>query len=166
MANKLRYRSGDTDPRFLAIGSAVVIEIGDMLYRDPDDNTIHPASDMTDCGTEALNQDTFQQYFAGVAEQQSISGDTAKIRIATKGCFEFDIASGTWEAGAYIGIAEAASGTALEDQKVAAVSTPSSAIGRAHEKISTADTSILVDIVSTIFHGGIQATVAGSSGDI
>lgn len=166
MANTLRYRSGDTDPRFLAIGSTVVIEVGDLLYRDPDDNSIHPASDMTDTLTEALNQDTFQQYFVGVAEQQSISGDTAKIRVSTKGCFEFDIDSDTWEAGALIGIAEAASGTALEDQKVKEVTTATKAIGRAHERITTAATKILVDIVSTIFHGGIQQTIAGSSGDI
>jgi len=161
--NEFLYRRGDTDPRFLAPASATVIEVGDLLFRDPVTNKPEPASSMSDQGSPTLNQDTFQQFFLGVALKASYDGDTGKIAIATKGTFEFDVASGTWEAGALFGAAENSAGDGIEDKKVATAASGTRAIGRAHEQISSAATKIYVDIVSTIFHGGIQAQPAGSS---
>jgi len=166
MSNQVRYRRGDTKPVFATPASATVIEIGDLLFLDPVTSKPEPASAMVDQATEALNQDAFQQYFLGVAEQQSRNGDTDPIRIATAGEFEFDVASGTFTLGQMVGACETAAGTALEDQKVKTVTSETKAIGRVAEEVTTAKTSVNVRIKSTIMDGGVQAQAAGSSSGI
>ena len=56
-----------------------------------------------------------------------------------------------------VAMQRSASGTALENQVVAAVATPNLAIGRCAKRVNPADTKALVDIVSTVSHGGPQA---------
>lgn len=163
MTNTFRYRRGDTQPIFLAPASATVIEIGDLVYLDPGTSKPKPASAMIDQGSEALNQDAFQQYFLGVAEQQSRSGDAAKIRIATAGEFEFDCASATFNLGDLVGADENGDGNALLDQTVVGVTAETKAIGRAAQAEASATTKVLVRIASTIMQGGVQAQEAGSS---
>jgi hypothetical protein len=154
MADIMRWRYGDTNPVVLPVDSGTVIEIGDLVYLATDD--ARPASAQADQGTEAANQELFHDNFAGVAMQKSRSGDTAPIRVATSGVFEFVCPSGTFEVGALIGVDEAASGTALEDQQVAGVATVNLAIGRCAKRVNPADTKVLVDIVATVSHGGPQ----------
>jgi hypothetical protein len=146
-----------------APASATVIEIGDLLYLDPTTQAPKPASGMIDQGSEALNQDTFQELFLGVAEQQSRAGDTDQIRIATAGEFEFDCPSGTFNLGQLVGADENAGGDGLLDQQVAAVASESLAIGRVARAEAVAVTSVWVRIKSTIMDGGVPAQVAGSS---
>ena len=155
MANLLRWRYGETNPVMCPVDSSTVIEIGDLVYLDTDD--AKPASAQADAGTEAGNQEAFHDNFLGVAMQQSRDGDTADIRVATSGVFEFVCPSGTFELGDLLGVDEAASGTALEDQKVASVAGENLAVGRCAKRVATASTSVLVDIVSTVLHGGPQA---------
>ena len=59
--------------------------------------------------------------FLGVAMQRSRSGETAPIRVATTGVFEFDCPSGTFELGDMVGADENAAGNALLNQQVAKV---------------------------------------------
>jgi len=155
MADAMRWRYGDTNPVVLPVDSGTVIEIGDLVYLATDD--ARPASDQADQASEAANQELFHDNFAGVAMQRSRAGDTQPIRVATTGAFEFVCPSGTFEVGALIGVDEAASGTALEDQQVAAVATANLAVGRCAKRVASADTKVLVEIVSTISYGGPQA---------
>ena len=62
--------------------------------------------------------------------QRSRSGETAPIRVATTGVFEFDCPSGTFELGDLVGADENAAGDALLNQQVAKVAASQYAIGR------------------------------------
>lgn len=154
MSDTLRWRYGETNPVILPVDADTVIEIGDLVYLDTDD--AKPASAQADAGTEEDNQEGFHDQFAGVAMQRSREGDTDPIRVATSGVFEFACPSGTFEVGDYLGADEAASGTELEDQKVAAVASANLAIGRCAKRVYPAATRVLVDIVSTVMRGGPQ----------
>lgn len=155
MSNSMRWRYGDTNPVMMAVDSATVVEIGDLVFLDADD--AKPASAQTDAGSETLNQEEFHTNFAGVAMQASADGDTAAIRVATSGVFEFSCAATTLEIGDLIGAVEASGGTSLEDQSVAPVAAVTSAIGRCAKRVNPAGTRALVDIVSTVMKGGVQA---------
>ena len=113
MSDNMRWRYGDTSPVVLAVDSATVIEIGDLVYLDTDD--AKPASAQADQLSEADNQSLFVSKFAGVAMQRSRSGDTTPIRVATTGVFEFDCTAATFEVGNLIGPHEATSGTELDE---------------------------------------------------
>ena len=123
MSDILRWRYGDTSPVVIPVESATVIEIGDLVYLDTDD--AKPAGAQADAGTEAANQEAFHDFFAGVAMQRSRAGDTAPIRVATRGVFEYPCPSSTFEVGALIGASENGGGqwrelTALRDVPSAA----------------------------------------------
>ena len=154
MADVMRWRYGDTSPVVIPVDSATVIEIGDLVYLDTDD--AKPASSQADQGTEIANQELFHDNFAGVAMQRSRSGDTNPIRVASRGVFEFDCPSSTFEVGDLVGVDEATSGTQLENQQVDAVATANLAVGRVAKRVNPAGTSVLVDVVSTVSHGGPQ----------
>ncbi|HUT11858.1 MAG TPA: hypothetical protein VMY42_15260 [Thermoguttaceae bacterium] len=156
MSDKMRWRYGDTNPVVAAVDSATVIEIGDLLWQDTDD--AKPASGQSDQGTEMGNQETFADSFLGVAMQRSRSGDTAPIRVATTGVFEFDCPSGTFELGDLVGADENASGNALLDQQVAAVGGSQYAVGRVAKREPSATTSVLIDVRSTVMTGGIEGS--------
>jgi hypothetical protein len=152
MSDIMRWRYGDTNPVMLAVDSATVIEIGDLIYLNTDD--ARPASSLADGGSESVNQTGFHDYFVGVAMQRSRAGDTAPIRVATSGVFEFDCLATTFEVGDLISVDEAASGTVLEDQVVAKVAATSQAIGRCAKRHTSNTTRVLVDIASTVMKGG------------
>ncbi len=155
MANKMRWRYGDTNPVMMPVVAETVIEIGDLVHLD--NGVAYPASSQEDVGTEAGNQEQFHDVFIGVAMQCSPAGNAEPIRVATSGVFEFDCASGTFEVGDLMAVDEAASGTALEDQVVAKVVTPNLAIGRCPKRVNPAGTRVLVEIASTLLRGGPQA---------
>lgn len=155
MADTMRWRYGETNPVVLPVDEATIIEIGDLVYLDTDD--AKPASAQADQGTLAGNQELLHDKFAGVAMQRSRDGDTDPVRVATTGVFEFDCASATFEVGALLGPVETSGGDALEDQKVVSVATANLAVGRCAKRLSQAGTKLLVDVVSTVMHGGPQA---------
>jgi hypothetical protein len=153
MSDKMRWRYGDTNPVIAAADAATVIEIGDLLYQETDD--ARPASSQADQLTEAANQQLFAGKFLGVAMQRSRAGETAPIRVATTGVFEFDCPSGTFELGTLVGADEDAAGTALMNQQVTTVAQSNCAIGRAAKREAAATTNALVDIRSTVMTGGV-----------
>lgn len=153
MADRMRWRYGETNPVVAAVDSATEIEIGDLLYLDTDD--AKPASAYPDQGTESANQAALAAKFLGVAMQRSRPGDTEPIRVATTGVFEFDCPSTTFELGDLMGGDENAAGNALLDQQVAKVTQAQYAIGRVARRAPTAATTVLVDIRSTIMTGGV-----------
>ncbi len=155
MASTMRWRYGDTSPVILPVGSAYLVEIGDLMYMEGDD--ARPASAINDQGTLVANQELFHDKFIGVAMQRSLVGNADSIRIATSGVFEFDCQASTFEVGDFIGANEEGTGTQLEEQGVAGVATPNLAIGRCVKRVPSASTRVLVDIVSTVVKGGPQA---------
>jgi len=152
MSDVMRWRYGDTNPVTVPVDSATVIEIGDLVYLETDD--ARPASSQADLGTEAQNQEGFHDKFLGVAMQASRNGDTAPIRVATSGVFEFITALATYELGNLVGLVGA---TTLADQEVKSVATENLAVGRVAKRVNPAGTSVLVEIVSTVMRGGPQA---------
>ncbi len=156
MSDKMRWRYGDTNPVVAAVDSATVIEIGDLLWQDTDD--AKPASDQSDQGSETANQEALADKFLGVAMQRSRSGDTAPVRVATTGVFEFDSPSGTFELGDLVGADENTAGDALLDQQVAAVALSNYAIARVAKREASAGTSVLVDVRSSVMTGGVEGS--------
>ena len=151
MSENFRYKYGDTNPVVTkAVQSAIVIELGDLVGQD-DSGDVYPASHATWYGTEA----NFQTGFLGVAMQRSRTGDVEPIRVATSGVFQFDCDSASFELGDLVSPKDG--GSALEDQTVAAApSGEGTAIGRVAKRTSS-ETTVLVEIVSTIMVGGVQA---------
>jgi hypothetical protein len=156
MSDKMRWRYGDTNPVVAAVDTATVIDIGDLLWLDTDD--AKPASAQTDQGSETANQEAFAEKFLGVAMQRSRSGDTAPVRVATTGVFEFDCPSGTFELGDLVGADENAAGDALLNQQVAKVAASKYAIARVAKREPSASTGLLVDIRSTVMTGGVEGS--------
>lgn len=154
MANRMRWRYGDTNPVMLPVASATVIEIGDLVGLDS--GVAAPAAAFDDQGSEAGNQETFHDAFVGVAMQHSPAGSTDPVRIATSGTFELDCASAEFELGDFIGVDEASSGTALENQVGVEVAAANLAVGRCAKRVNPAATRVLVDVVSTVMRGGPQ----------
>ncbi len=153
MADRMRWRYGDTNPVVAAVDAATEIEIGDLLWQDVDN--AKPASAQPDQGTEPGNQEEFAANFLGVAMQRSRAGETSPVRVATTGVFEFDAAAGNRELGDLMGAAEDTAGTALRNQQVAAVAESRYAIGRVARRETSSPTSVLVDIRSTVMTGGV-----------
>jgi len=156
MANVMRWRYGDTNPVMLAVDEATVIEIGDLVFFDTDD--VKPAASSTYGASLAAAQETFHDKFAGVAMQASADGQTAPIRVATTGVFEFAQASATVQVGARMGMDDNAMADALLNQQVISVSAsnPERAIGRCARLASSAS-SVYVAIHSSLLNDGPQA---------
>lgn len=155
MANSMRWRYGDTNPVMVPVAAATTIEIGDLVFLDSDQ--AKPASAQTDKGSELSNQEEFHDNFLGVAMQASAAGEAGSIRVATTGVFEFECQAATFELGEPIGVAENAYGTALESQQVIAAATVASAFGRSALHVTPAAGKVLVDVVSSVMKGGVQA---------
>lgn len=154
MADNSRWRYGEENATKLAVLSATVIEKGDLVYWDG--TSVYPASSQTDQFTELGNQIEFRNKFAGVATERSRAGETAAIRVATSGVFEFVCPSTTWKVGDLVGASETGAGTALENQQVESVTRPFQALGRV-VKAATSATTVLAAIKSTLF-GVSEAT--------
>ena len=156
MSDKMRWRYGDTNPVVAAVDAATVIEVGDLVWQDTDD--AKPASAQANKGNQAANQQALAGEFLGVAMQRSRSGETAPIRVATTGVFEFDCPSGTFELGDLIGADKNAANTGLLNQQVAKVADARYAVGRNAKRQAIATTSVLVDIRSTVMTGGVEGS--------
>jgi hypothetical protein len=165
MANRQLHRRGEVAPVFGTPASATVIEIGDLLFQDPVTYAPRPASNMVDQGSAALNKDSFQMFFWGVAAQASRAGDTSPIRIHTSGEHEFDCAAATFQVGGMVSVYELTTNV-LGDQCVIVTLLESSAIGVVAKQYSSNTTRVLVRIRSTIMRNALQAQVVGSSSGV
>lgn len=168
MTDKMRWRYTDTNPVELAVDSATVIEIGDMLWLDVGYDrreTPKPAAllpkDPPDVGNSykgaTARAYAFAASFLGVAMARSRVGDTGKIRIATVGVFEFDCELQTFTLGAFVGPSERLClNETLDNQSVTEVSCSKFAIARVQKSAPRPTTSVFVEIRSTVMYGGIQ----------
>jgi len=159
MSDKMRWRYEDTNPVVAAVDAATVIEIGDLVYQETDD--VRPASSQDDLGSETANQEMFSDKFLGVAMQRSQAGETAPVRVATTGVFEFDCPSGKFELGDLIGPEQHEPDEAvcaLQNQRVQKVDSAYHAIGRVARREGSDATSVLVAIRSTVMTGGVKGS--------
>ena len=154
MASVMRWRYGETNPIMMPTSTDDVIEIGDTVWLDGD--VARPASELA---KGSLSQGAFHDAFLGVTMQTSQLGSNEPIRIATSGVFEFDCDPAEFGIGQCIGPAnnQTSLPMALQSQKVVEVNNPALAIGRCVKMVRPAASKVLVDIVSTIIRGGVQA---------
>ena len=130
MANKMRWRYGDTNPVMLPVAADTVIEIGDLVGAGQRRARARRRRSKTSA-REAANQEAFHDAFVGVAMQHSPAGSTdadprrhqRRVRDGLRG--RRRSTSATWWAPT-----RTARGTALENQVVAKVATPNLAVGR------------------------------------
>jgi hypothetical protein len=156
MSDKMRWRYGDTNPVVAAVDSATVIEIGDLVWHDTDD--AKPASAASNVGGWGPTIQSFVRLFLGVAMQRSRSGDTAPIRVATTGVFEFDCPSGVFELGNFVGPSMEEGGGQITNQVVTLIGSANLTIGRLAKREASVVTSVLVDIRSTVMTGGVEGS--------
>lgn len=154
MSDRQRHTRGLRNDVDAAVDSGTVIEIGDLLWQDIDD--AKPASDLLVTGGES-RAERFAAKFLGVTMQRSRNGDTAPIRLATTGVFEFDCVSDTFELGDFITPVNTVVG--LCNQTVRQTERIAEAIGRVAKREASPATSVLIEVRSTVMTGG----VAGSS---
>lgn len=152
MEQPFNYQYGDIRPVITpAVGSSAVIQIGDLVTKTPT-----AAADVAWDTNLAGTQEAFHDDFLGVSCRRSLSGETAPIRVATSGVFRFKCDAATFAIGDLVGPAKA-TGNNLENDKVVSVATANLAIGRVVAHYGTNTTEVLVEIVSTVAHGGPQA---------
>jgi hypothetical protein len=145
MSDVQRYRKEFHKPRYFAVDSATVIEVGDMLWLDTDD--VKPASDFTWDTSIAVTQRAFAPKFVGIAQDRSRAGDTEDVQVNMAGIHEMTCASATFELEDYLAPAKA-SGNALEDQKVVGVTDPTLAIGKVAKREAANTTTVDMDIMA------------------
>jgi hypothetical protein len=102
--------------------ASTLYEPGDLVYHNGS-GAILPASSQVDQLTEALNQLEFAANFVGVCNGMKLASDsgTGELPVIVNQDIEFTVVSGTFAVGDFLGADEAASGTALEDQQLKAV---------------------------------------------
>lgn len=148
MADVMRFRHAD--PKGVIrqpVDSSTTIEVGDLLFLDTDD--VKPASDRSSAVDETTAKQNFANNFAGVAMDASASGDTADIAVATKGVFEFGLASGaTAEAFDLVSCEADTNGDVTADQNIETTSTNSEAIASVRKRYSSNTTSMEVELLS------------------
>jgi hypothetical protein len=182
MSSTARYVSGDCQPTAVKCDPNYPIEVGDLLFLVPSGETgaglARPASAMVNQTTVLWNQGAFHDVFLGVALQKNgaqanetlplnstINHSPANtIECATAGRFLYPCPATAFVPGQLVGVNATTAG--CPNQSVASVANSSLAIGRAApaaDEIGVSLTQVIVQIESTVFGGGAQTPVAGSS---
>ena len=143
MSNKMRWRYGDTNPVMAKPDEDAHIEIGDLVFQFRD--RVYPAQVLME---EGYDPETLKKHFMGVAMQESKPGQTAPIRIATTGVFEFEWPEVRRPLGTMVHCAG--------NQSVWPTMEVEGAIGRVARIVEKGEASVLVDIVSTVMKGGVR----------
>lgn len=152
MSDVMRWRYGETNPVTAAVDADVEIHIGDLVYLE--NGIAKPASAHEVFPDTEETIELFRDKFLGVAMQSSRLGQVAPIRVATTGVFEFHCRSARYILGDFIGVKFV---DGFSDQEVGFVPGAYLAIGRVTKNAENA-TSVLVNIVSTVMHGGVYDT--------
>lgn len=154
MADSMRWRYGETHSKMFAVDTAQTVDQGDCCWLNTDD--ARPADQVAFTGGINTAQELFVDNFAGVAMDRSLSGETAEIRLAQAGVFEFTCTAAQFEVGDLVGMDDNATPDALESQKVIAVTDAARAIGRVAKRATSNVTTVLVEINATLRTGGPQ----------
>lgn len=128
---------------------SIAVEVGDLMYYDTND--AKPAASQADGGSEAANQAAFAPRFLGVScERKLATAPAGDIDVAVDAIREMPCASETYEIGDMVTVDEAASGTALENQKLVKTDDVTKAIGYAIQRYASATTTVLVRLMSNV----------------
>lgn len=150
MSDNFRYRKEFNKPRYYAVDSATVIEVGDLLWHDTND--VKPASDFTWDTNIATTQRAFAKKFVGVAQTRSASGNTDPVQVNMAGVHQFACASAAHEIEDYLAPANSGSST-LEDQTVIKVTDSTLAIAKVAKREAVATTTVQADIIGGAIPG-------------
>lgn len=151
MANTFHKQWPITDNiTYVPCDAGVAIAIGDLLYFDG--TYAQPASAQADQLTPAANQALFASRYLGIANSARTGDETTdgEVAVITDRLFLLPCTSGTFNVGDKVAIAEAGSGTALENQKVVATTDDALAIGTVDKDYASATTLVKVRMTSTI----------------
>lgn len=142
-----------------AFDGSIAVEIGDLIFHDTND--AKPASSQADQGSEAANQAAFVPRFLGVAVERKLSTDAAgTLQVAVDVIREYACVASAFEIGDWVTVDEAASGTALENQKLVKTTDPSLAIGYVIKRYGSAVTTVLVRLMSNVLPPTMLGTTA------
>lgn len=160
MADKMRWRYGETNPIMAPPKSESLIEIGDFLWWDITAKLARPFCELDPLTSWPSGAQNASKYFLGVAMQRSPEGDTTPIRVATTGVFELDSeANQVYELGEYVAAVRATSPLKIENQKVLSTTSGLSGIGFVEKRESSNPATVLASIKSTWLRGGIRGSV-------
>jgi hypothetical protein len=136
MADKMRWRYGDTNPVMARPDADAAIEIGDLVYQE--------------IGADGLGRvfpfdgvPRIQRQFLGVTMQRSAPENDSRIRVATSGTFDFDCPRDVWGLGKPV--------QAISAQEVSAAMDIDLAIGRVGREEEDPTDSVLVRIESRVY---------------
>ncbi len=157
MANNLRHRHGEQLLVKCAVDSAIVIEVGDMVWLNTDD--VRPATSFTWDTNIATTQAAFAVLFIGIAQESSASGQTDEINvdISPMSVYEMILSSATAEVGDPLGPDQTGTGstaTLMDQQLESAVAT--SSIARCVKRNAAAGTAIEVVFASAYFPNNLN----------
>lgn len=126
----MRQHRPQSDIQHFLVDAGVVVTKGDLAWFTG--TYASKASLQADQTSLTANQAYFAIRFLGVFMGSTTGDETADtpVPVLVRGTVTFDVGSTAFVPGDYIGAVEAASGTALEDRKVAKVADDAYAIGR------------------------------------
>ncbi|MDO4574042.1 MAG: hypothetical protein Q4D98_02385 [Planctomycetia bacterium] len=159
--NRMKWRWGDTSPVTVDVASTTAVKSGDLLWLNATSKKAEPADTFAFDTSLAKTQEAFASKFLGVAMQDSPSGTSGYIRVATTGVFELDDSTaGDTSAcvGDYRGAVVNTAGTYLVSDKVISVSESYQAIARIAHTENALPGKALVQIQSTIMRGGVAGS--------
>jgi hypothetical protein len=153
MGNNATRMYGVDEPIDVAVDSATVIEVGDMVYLDTDD--AKPASTAALWNTsETLTAQALKDSFLGIAMDASAAGETDTIRVSRSGVHRMTCASAAYEIGATVGGDQDGASLFLHAQQVKATAAATETIGIVQQSTNGASvTKILVRIFSQTLDG-------------
>lgn len=129
---------------------AIAVAVGDLMYHATDD--VRPFGQQADGGSLAANQRSAAAVFAGVAMEAKSASSAADTEypVAQDVEVEIDCSSATFEVGDWVGPVETSGGDALENQKVAKVTTRELAIGVVTKRYGSATTRVRCRLMATV----------------
>ncbi len=141
-----------------AYDGSLAVDLYDLMFLDSDD--AKPASSAADTSTELGNQQAFGPRFVGLAGEAKLAVDpVGDIKILTDVQAEFDCVSETHEVGDLVTVDEAASGTALENQKLVVTTDRTAAIGYVIKRDATAASRVQVRLISRLLGNDTPRTL-------
>jgi len=156
-----RYVRGDVKEKRVRVESAHGIEVGDLVYLATD--SIRAVTDLGTYGSVTLMQQGVHDVFAGVALHRKLTteDETTEFVIATAGVFEFiNGAAAAIEMGAIIGVDGDGSNQPLNQTVIAAATASATeGIGYCAQRIAATDSVVEVEIVSSVYAGGVQSLI-------
>ena len=149
MTSISRVRKG-AETVSVRVESAVVVEVGDLIFLDTD--SAKPAASEGWTTSLTITRQGFKNKFLGVSADASPVGDLGPINVVIDCIVEFPCTSATYEVGDLV-VPTKAAGNALQNQHVSKTATATEAIGIVWERVNPAGTFVLFRTRSQVLDG-------------